>query len=58
MPDDCSKRGPQDAARVNIRESYEVEYWSKRFGVTPAKLKEAVQKVGPMAKDVQKYLGK
>ena len=34
MPDDKSKTRPQDASRVNINEQYEVEYWSKKFGVT------------------------
>ena len=58
MPDDRKKKGPQDASRVNVHESWEVEYWTKRLGVTPAKLKETVQKVGPMVKDVQKHLGK
>lgn len=34
MADDKSNRGPADRARVNIHEPYEVEYWSKEFGVT------------------------
>ncbi len=40
MADDKSNRGPADRARVNIHEPYEVEYWSKEFGVTPAKLRD------------------
>jgi hypothetical protein len=58
MPDDPTKRGPQDAARVNVHERYEVEYWSKRFGVTPDQLKACVQKVGVMVADVKKCLGR
>ena len=58
MPDDPTKRGPADAARVNVHERYEVEYWSKRFGVTPERLMACVQKVGVMVADVKKCLGK
>jgi hypothetical protein len=42
---------------VNVNESWEVDYWSKRFGVTPARLRRAVKKVGPLAKDVRRELG-
>jgi hypothetical protein len=58
MPDDRSKRGPQDASRINVHEPYEVEYWSKHFGVTPAALRQAVQSVGPMVSNVKRHLGK
>ena len=53
MPDDKSKTPPQDASRVNVNEKYEVEYWSKRFGVTPDRLKKAVQKVGTSVKAIE-----
>jgi hypothetical protein len=58
MADDKSNRGPADRARVNIHERYELEYWSKEFGVTPAKLRELVGKHGVMAADIRKALGK
>jgi len=41
---------------INIKEYYEVEYWAKKFGVKPGQLKEAVQAVGPSAKDVEQEL--
>jgi hypothetical protein len=53
MPDDKTKTAPQDAARVNVHEAYEVEYWTKKFGCTLQQLKAAVQRVGVMAKDVE-----
>lgn len=46
MPDDRSKRGPADAARVNVSEDYEVQYWCKKFGCTPEQLRAAVKAVG------------
>lgn len=58
MSDDLSKRRPQDATKVNVNESWELDYWSKKFGVTTEKLKEAVKAVGTSATAVQKYLGK
>ncbi len=58
MPDDKSKRGPADAARINIHEDYEVRYWREKFGCTPEQLAQAVKEVGVMAVDVQKQLGK
>lgn len=58
MSDDLKKTGKQDDSRININESYEVSYWTKTLGVSADKLKEAVRAVGPMVKDVSKYLGK
>ncbi|WBX97022.1 DUF3606 domain-containing protein [Chryseobacterium gambrini] len=58
MSDDLSKRRPQDASKVNVNETWELEYWSNKFGVTKEKLKEAVKAVGTSAAAVQKYLGK
>jgi hypothetical protein len=56
--DDKSKTRPQDSSRVNISEDYEVQYWSEKFKVSPDRLKQAVQKVGAMAKDVERELGR
>jgi hypothetical protein len=58
MPDDLTKRGPQDGSRINVHERWELEYWCKTLGVTPEKLKEVVKKVGVMADDVRRHLGK
>lgn len=58
MADDKSKTGGQDRDRINVNEDYELRDWSDKFGVTPDELKEAVEKVGPMADDVRKELGK
>lgn len=58
MADDLKNTGRQDDARINVNQDHEVAYWTKKFGVSEAKLREAVQKVGPMVADVKKYLGK
>ena len=56
MADDKKKRGAQDRALIALSESYEVAYWSKKFKVTPAKLKAAVKKVGHSARKVEAHL--
>jgi hypothetical protein len=56
--DDKTKRGEPDRSLINTHEPYEVRYWSKKFGITPEKLKDAVKQVGNSASAVQKILGK
>jgi hypothetical protein len=56
MADNKSKRGAGDRGLIAIGEPYEVRYWSKKFKVTPAKLKYAVKKVGHSAKKVGAYI--
>lgn len=58
MPDDLTKRRPQDATKINVHEDWELKYWCKEFGVTPEKLKQAVKTVGTGVNAVRKYLGK
>ena len=54
--DDKTKKGPQDASRVNVNEPWELRYWTQKFGVTAEKLRTAVKAVGPMVKDVETQL--
>jgi hypothetical protein len=45
-----------DRALIALKQPYEVRYWSKKFKVTPAKLKYAVKKVGHSSKKVEAYI--
>lgn len=56
MSDDKNMTGGQDRKRVNLEQDYEVRDWSDRFGVSEARLREAVGKVGNMADDVEREL--
>ena len=56
MADNKKKRGGADRALIALGESYEVAYWSKKFKITPAKLKSTVKKVGHSARKVEAYL--
>jgi len=58
MSDNQSIRGPADAKRINLNEDYEVLYWTTELEVTEDRLRETVKKVGVMADDVRKALGK
>lgn len=58
MSDDLTKKGKADRIRINIQEDYELRDWAQKFGVSPEELKRAVAKVGVMADDVAKELGK
>jgi Protein of unknown function (DUF3606) len=56
MADNKKKRGGADRALIALSEAYEVAYWSKKFKITPAKLKATVKKVGRSARKVEAYL--
>jgi len=56
MADNKKKRGGADRGLIALGEPYEVAYWSKKFKVTPAKLKAAVKKAGHSAKKVEAYI--
>jgi hypothetical protein len=56
MADNKAKRGGSDRGLIALSEAYEVRYWSKKFKVTPAKLKAAVKAVGHSAKKVEAYI--
>ena len=56
MADDKTKTGGQDRQRINVNEDYELRSWSKKFGVTPERLKDAVKAVGTQADDVERHL--
>lgn len=57
MADDPSKQA-SDRNRIDIHQSHEVRYWTQTLGISEERLKDVVQKVGPMADDVQRELGK
>ena len=56
MADNKKKRGGADRGLIALSEPYEVAYWSKKFKITPAKLKAAVKKAGHSARKVEAYI--
>lgn len=54
---DRSKNGKSDDMKINMRQSYEVEYWTRKWGITPLQLEVAVKAVGnTVAREVEEYL--
>ena len=56
MPDNTSSSGGQDRQRIDVSQDYELRDWSKKFGVSPEALREAVEAVGDRADAVEEYL--
>ena len=53
MSDSKEETGKQDRIRINSSEDYEVRDWSAKFGCSKEVLLQAIEKVGPMADDVE-----
>ena len=58
MADDPKNRGEPDRSLINMNEDYEVQYWTRKFGVTREELQRAVEAVGNSAEAVARRLGK
>jgi hypothetical protein len=58
MSDDKTLRTPADASRIAMGEDYEVQYWTKKLGVSREELQRAVDAVGNSADAVGKHLGR
>ncbi len=56
MSDDKKIRGPADASRISLSETYEVAYWTETLGVSRDELAKAVVEVGNSAEAVRAYL--
>jgi len=54
--DNKSKTGKGDDSRINVNESYELQYWSEKLNVSRDELRNAVQAVGSNVKEVTQYL--
>lgn len=54
--DDLKKTGKPDRIRINVNQRFERLDWCRALGVSQIELRAAVKAVGPMVKDVKKYL--
>lgn len=51
------RTGKSDNSRIYVDQTHEINYWTKQLKTSPEKLKKAVGAVGPMVKDIKKWLG-
>lgn len=58
MSDDKSNRGPQDRARINVNEPYELRYWCNELGVSQERLRALVAEHGVSAARIRQVLGR
>jgi hypothetical protein len=58
MSDSLKDRGPRDRSRIDVNESWELRYWSEKFGVSHDELKQVVGEVGDRVEDVERRLGR
>jgi Protein of unknown function (DUF3606) len=58
MSDNLKIRQPQDPLQINIHEAWELDYWSKKFGISQVQLITAVRAVGTQVSRVKAHLGK
>ena len=53
MNDHRRMRDSKKRQRINLKEGYEVHYWTQQFKVTEKELRAIVDQVGPLTKDVR-----
>jgi hypothetical protein len=58
MSDNLQNRGQQDRSRINLHESWEVQYWTKELGVSKEELEKAVKNAGNSVNAVRQHLNK
>jgi hypothetical protein len=58
MTDEPLSRGGKDRTRIDLNDDHDLRYWSRRLNISRTDLKRAVDKVGVVAADVARYLGK
>jgi hypothetical protein len=56
MPDDPTRKAPKDLSRICLTEEYEVRYWSAKFGLMPAQLRNLVARLGDSAAAIAREL--
>ena len=49
-------RKPDDLSRVNLHETWEIEYWCAHFDTTPEHLRAAVDRAGPSTAEIEREL--
>lgn len=56
MADNLKIRKPEDPTKINVNQTWELEFWSNQLGVSKTKVVNAVNKVGPQVSAVKRFL--
>ena len=49
---------PNDSGKINLRQIYEVEYWTKKLDLTVAELTDIIAEVGNSVHAVRSHIGR
>ena len=55
MAEQKSKRAAQ-RRQIDVHQPHELEYWSRKFGVSGQQLSDAIELAGPIVDDVEREL--
>ena len=56
MTDNLTKRDQPDRSKINMKQDYEVHYWTKHLNISKEELQKIVDKVGNSAAAIRKEL--
>ena len=56
MTDNPTKRAQPDRSKINMKQDYEVHYWTKHLNISKEELQKVVDKVGNSAAAIRKEL--
>ena len=56
MTDNLTKRDQPDRSKINMKQDYEVHYWTKHLNISKEELQKLVDKVGNSAAAIRKEL--
>ncbi len=54
--DNPALRGSPDRDRISLGQDYEVDYWTRKLGVSEEQLRTAISRVGNVPEKVMAYL--
>jgi hypothetical protein len=58
MTDDLENVDARERTRIDVTDDWEVRFWCDHWNISPARLKQAIAKVGTSTEDVARELGK
>lgn len=58
MKNPIQRRMPEDLSRVEIREQWQITYWTQELKTTQDRLTRAIRETGPQADHVRDWLEK
>jgi hypothetical protein len=56
VANDLFRPGPEDESRIDLNSDEDLSRWSDRWKVSKAKLRRAIEHVGPRVKDGREHL--